>query len=49
MLEYFGKKFAYLLEPVLVWVRAEMRNKPVRDWENRPNVKLGTGLDELYS
>jgi hypothetical protein len=23
MLEYFGKKFAYLLEPVLVWVRAE--------------------------
>jgi hypothetical protein len=28
---------------------ALMRNKPVKDWENRPNVKLGTGMDELYN
>lgn len=27
---------------------ALLRNKPVKDWENRPKVKLGTRLDDLY-
>ena len=27
---------------------ALLRNKPVKDWENRPKVKLVTRLDNLY-
>tara|TARA_B110000908_G_scaffold160513_1_gene203817 strand:- start:650 stop:871 length:222 start_codon:yes stop_codon:yes gene_type:complete len=59
-LKKYKEKFGHLPSPEALRFRSKMeleemaevalmRNKPVKDWENRPNVKMGTILDDLYS
>ena len=59
-LKKYKEKFGHLPSPEALKFRSQveleemaevalMRNKPVKDWENRPNVKTGTILDDLYS
>ena len=59
-LKKYKEKFGHLPSPEALRFRSKMEleemaevalmwNKPVKDWENRPNVKMGTILDDLYS
>ena len=59
-LKKYKEKFGHLPSPEALRFRSKMeleemaevalmRNKPIKEWQNRPNVQTGTGLDELYS
>jgi|TARA_B110000238_G_scaffold73624_1_gene81055 hypothetical protein len=59
-LQKYKEKFGHLPSPEALKFRSKMeleemaeealmQNKPVKDWEDRPNVKTGTILDDLYN
>lgn len=58
-LKKYEEKFGHLPSPEALKFRSKeeleemaevalMRNKPVRDWQNRPNLNLESRLDDLY-